>query len=58
MGCSSCVAKITKAIQGVDESAKVVVDRAQGKVSVESAESAEAVCHVINELGFPAVPFK
>lgn len=56
IGCGSCVTKITKAIQGLDETASVSVNRAEGKVKVESAESMEAVCHVINELGFPAVP--
>jgi copper chaperone len=56
MGCGSCVAKITKAIQQLDGEAAVRVDRAQGKVEVESAESLEAVCQVIADLGFPAVP--
>lgn len=58
MGCGSCVAKITKAIQQFDEHATVRVDRPQGKVEVESVESAEAVCQVITELGYPAVTFK
>lgn len=58
MGCGSCVAKITKAIQQFDESATVTVDRPLGKVEVESAESAEAVCQVILDLGYPAVPLK
>ncbi len=56
MGCGSCVAKITKAIQQLDGEAAVRVDRPQGKVEVESAESLEAVCQVITDLGFPAVP--
>ena len=56
MGCGSCVAKITKAIQQLDGEAAVRVDRTQGKVEVESAESVEAVCQVITDLGFPAVP--
>lgn len=56
MGCGSCVAKITRAIQQLDGEAAVRVDRTQGKVEVESAESLEAVCQVITDLGFPAVP--
>lgn len=56
MGCGSCVAKITKAIQQLDEGAAVRVDRAQGRVEVESAESLEAVCQVITDLGYPNVP--
>lgn len=56
MGCGSCIAKITKAIQQLDGEAAVRVDRTQGKVEVESAESVDAVCQVITDLGFPAVP--
>lgn len=56
MGCGSCVAKITRAIQQFDESATVRVDRPQGKVEVESAEPIEAVCQVITDLGYPAAP--
>lgn len=52
MGCGSCVAKITKAIQQLDGEAAVRVDCTQGKVEVESAESLEAVCQVITDLGF------
>ncbi len=35
MGCGSCVSKITKAIQTLDQDARVEVDRAAGKVTVE-----------------------
>lgn len=56
MGCGSCIAKITKAIQQLDGEAAVRVDRTQGKVEVDSAESLEAVCQVITDLGFPAAP--
>lgn len=58
MGCGSCVAKITKAIQQLDGEAAVRIDRTQGKVEVASAESLQAVCQVITELGYPAIPFK
>lgn len=58
MGCSSCVAKITKAIQQLDGEAAVRVDRTQGKGEVKAAESLEAVCLVSTDLGFPAAPFK
>lgn len=56
MGCGSCVAKITRAIQQFDEHATVRVDRPQGMVEVDSAESLEAVCQVITDLGFPTAP--
>jgi copper chaperone len=35
MGCGSCVSVITKAIQTLDQDARVEVDRAAGKVTVE-----------------------
>lgn len=41
IGCGSCISKITKAIQALDNEAKVLVDRAAGKVNVESSENPE-----------------
>ncbi|QKJ36066.1 heavy-metal-associated domain-containing protein [Pseudomonas sp. MPDS] len=43
MGWGSCVNKITKVIQSLDQNARVEVDRAAGKVTVESIESAESI---------------
>ncbi|MHC8299266.1 heavy-metal-associated domain-containing protein [Pseudomonas sp. ZS1P83] len=54
IGCGSCVSKITKAIQSLDNQAKVSVDRAAGKVSVESVESPEQVRRAVEALGFPS----
>ncbi|WP_324733794.1 heavy-metal-associated domain-containing protein [Pseudomonas paeninsulae] len=53
MGCGSCVSKITKAIQTLDSQAKVEVDRAAGKVRVESDEHQEDIRSLIEELGYP-----
>jgi copper chaperone len=53
MGCGSCVSKITKAIQALDSQAKVEVDRAAGKVKVQSVESQEDIRAVIEDLGYP-----
>lgn len=50
----SCVSKITKAIQALDQDARVEVDRAAGKVTVESTESAESIRELIQELGYSA----
>ncbi|WP_273649747.1 heavy-metal-associated domain-containing protein [Pseudomonas aeruginosa] len=55
MGCGSCVSKITKAIQTLDHDARVEVDRAAGKVTVESTESAESIRELIQELGYAAL---
>ena len=54
MGCGSCVSKITKAIQALDQDARVEVDRTAGKVTVESTESAESIRELIQELGYSA----
>ncbi len=54
MGCGSCVSKITKAIQVLDQNARVEVDRTAGKVTVESTESAESIRELIQELGYSA----
>ncbi|GLZ87945.1 hypothetical protein Pres01_39960 [Metapseudomonas resinovorans] len=54
MGCGSCVSKITKAIQAADSEAKVTVDRAAGKVTVESAIGADRVRELVETQGYPA----
>lgn len=54
IGCGSCVSKITKAVQSLDSAAAVSVDRAAGKVSVESIESPERVRAAVEALGFPS----
>ena len=54
MGCGSCVSKITKAIQTLDQDARVEVDRAASNVTVESTESAESIRELIQELGYAA----
>ena len=53
IGCGSCVSKITKAIQSLDNEATVSVDRAAGKVSVESSESPEQIRKAVEAVGFP-----
>lgn len=54
IGCGSCVSKITKAIQSLDNEATVSVDRSAGKVSVESSESQEQLRKAVEALGFPS----
>ena len=54
IGCGSCVSKITKAIQSLDNEATVSVDRAAGQVSVESSESPEQIRKAVEALGFPS----
>ena len=54
IGCGSCVSKITNAIQSLDSEATGSVDRAAGKVSVESSESPEQIRKAVEALGFPS----
>ncbi len=54
MGCGSCVAKITRGLAALDPAARVHVDRAAGRVQVESAADPDALCAHINQLGYPA----
>ena len=52
MGCGSCVSKITNAIQQLDATATVEVEREVGRVVVESSVSAEQINERVNALGF------
>ena len=53
IGCGSCVSKITKAIQSMDNEATVSVDRSAGKERVESSESPEQIRKAVEAVGFP-----
>ncbi|WP_286975300.1 heavy metal-associated domain-containing protein [Pseudomonas sp.] len=54
MGCNSCVNKITRAVLALDQHAKVIIERASGRVEVESDLQPESVRETIERLGFSA----
>ena len=54
MSCGGCVSKITRAIQALDPQARVEVDRATGRVVVETSESAASLRELVQRLGFGA----
>jgi copper chaperone len=56
MGCGSCVARIINAVKALDAEARVNVDRAAGRVTVDTGASADAVCAALGALGYPAAP--
>lgn len=56
MGCRACETKVTQAIRTVDEEAEVRIERAQGRVEVESAAACEALCAAVSAIGYPATP--
>jgi copper chaperone len=52
MSCQHCVGAVTRAIHEQDAAAKVQIDLAAGRVSVESSQSAEALKAAIDEAGY------
>ena len=54
MGCGSCESKIKQAIAQLDPQAKVVVDRPNGVVTVDSQQPAETLLALVQRLGFVA----
>ena len=54
MSCGGCVSKITRALQAIDQQARIEVDRATGRVVVETSESAASLRELVQRLGFGA----
>lgn len=54
MTCGSCVKHITQAITAIDPNAKVEVNIAGKKVTVDSVASAQAIEAAIEADGYPA----
>ena len=54
MSCGGCVSKITRAIQALDQQARIEADRATGRVVVETSENAASLRELVQRLGFGA----
>ena len=52
MTCGHCERAVTNAVQALDAQAKVQIDRAQGKVVVESSQPAEKIAAAIAAEGY------
>ncbi len=52
MTCGHCERAVTQAVRAVDPQAQVKVDRAAGKVEVETTQPREAVARAIAEEGY------
>jgi len=52
MTCGHCEKAVTKALLALDAQAKVVIDRAQNKVQVESEQAREALARAIANEGY------
>lgn len=52
MSCGHCVQSVTKAVQAVEPKAKVAVDLASGRVTVEGGAHRQAVAEAIKQAGY------
>ena len=52
MSCGHCEKAVTKALLALDPQAKVVIDRSQNKVEVDSEQSREALAKAIADEGY------
>ncbi|WP_019142698.1 heavy-metal-associated domain-containing protein [Noviherbaspirillum massiliense] len=54
MKCGGCAGRVTKAVQAIDNAAKVDVDLANKSVRVDSQANVEAIVSAIATTGYPA----
>jgi copper chaperone len=52
MTCGHCEKAVTKALLALDAQAKIVIDRTQKKVQVDSEKSREALAQAITDEGY------
>lgn len=52
MTCGHCERAVTQAVRQLDPQAEVRIDRAAGKVEVQTSQPREAVAHAIQEEGY------
>jgi copper chaperone len=56
MTCGHCEKAVTRALVTVDPQAKVIIDRSQNFVSVESEKPRTSLQHAIAEEGYSVLP--
>ncbi len=52
MTCGHCERAVTQAVQSVDPQARITIDRASGRVDVQSDQPHEAIARAIAEEGY------
>lgn len=52
MSCGHCERAVTQAVQALDPAAQVRIDRAGGRVEVESSQPREAIARAIEDEGY------
>ena len=55
MSCGHCVSAVTKSVKEVDAAAKVEVDLAQQKVTVNSDAGLDAIKAAVEDAGYPVL---
>ncbi|HEX8784920.1 MAG TPA: metal-transporting ATPase, partial [Telluria sp.] len=53
MSCGHCVGRVTKAVQQVDQDAKVAIDLPTRKVKIDSSADLDKIAAAIDEAGYP-----
>ena len=56
MTCGHCERAVTQAVANLDPQAKVKIDRAAGRVEVETTQSRDTLARAIAEEGYTVVP--
>ncbi len=54
--CGGCVARVTRALQQLDEHASVDINRESGRARIETTTSLASVCEQLGNSGYPARP--
>ena len=52
MTCGHCERAVTQAVKTIDPAAEVRIDRASGKVEVQTSQPREQIAHAIAEEGY------
>jgi Cu+-exporting ATPase len=55
MSCAHCTARVTKAVQAIDQGAAVDIDLASKRVTIDSSASADVLADAIDEAGYPVL---
>ena len=55
MSCAHCAGRVTKAVQALDAAAKVEIDLATKRVTVDSGLQAARIAQVIDAAGYPVL---
>ncbi|MGC1176094.1 heavy-metal-associated domain-containing protein [Polaromonas sp.] len=56
MTCGHCERAVTQAVKTLDPQAEIKIDRATGKVEVDSSQPREAIASAIVEEGYTVAP--